>query len=322
MERNRLGPRSEEDEAASVLALDFGLESSSRATPRGVPERTEAPLPGLDRSRGAVPRSCSMRAWLSQLSQLRGSGGRRGALAALRGLFGLCSPGQDEQSRAGGAAGAGGGAERSGPGSAHLGPGGAADGARPPPLAPSPVRAVRSGRGTADKEPGPEPSGHRGQEGAARGRGRGGGGGQRHRGAEPGRGVAEPRAALAGNKRLLLPALSAVARAPPHHGRLRAPPRPGAAAAARSLQPERCPAPPAPVSTGIPAAASPGRAAGGEAAPLGHGSRGAAPARNKAPEHPEGSRIQRDAPRQRRVCPRRCQSAERGGKKREEKKLP
>lgn len=205
--------------------------------------------------------------------------------------------------------GAGGGEERPAAGGAGLSAPGAGRGAAPSPR-PSPVRAVRSGRGAADKEPGPEPSGHRGQEGAARGRGRGGGGGQRHRGAEPGRGAAEPRAALAGNKRLLLPALSAVARGPRHHGRLRAPPRPGAAAAARPLQPERCPAPPAPVSTGEPAAASPGRAAGGEAALPGHGSGGGgSPA---AEQSPQSARRGRGRSAALPACPRRCPSEERG----------
>lgn len=225
-----------------------------------------------------------------------------------------------EQRSRGRRAGAGGGEERpgpAGPGSAHLGPGGAAGGARPLPLAPSPVRAVRSGRGAADKEPGP--SGHRGQEGAARGRGRGGGGGQRHRGAEPGRGAAEPRAALAGNKRLLLPAPSAVARAPPHHVRLRAPPCPGAAAA-RPLQPERCPAPPAPVSTGDPAAASLGIPAGqnrlcSAAAPGGSAEqspRSARSARDGA-RCPRGARVRREGTERRklRAKPALSRSAER-----------
>lgn len=45
----------EEDRVASVLALDFELESSSLAVLSGVPQSTKAQLMGPDHAGGAVP---------------------------------------------------------------------------------------------------------------------------------------------------------------------------------------------------------------------------------------------------------------------------
>lgn len=137
---------------------------------------------------------------------------------------------------------------------AHLERAGAQDRARPSgpgcSPAPSPGARCQEQAGTADKEPGPEPSGHRGQEGAARGRGRGGGGGQRHRGAEPGSGRrGKLGLRCAANKRLLLPAeRAAVGRGSEHHG----PQLLCLGGPAEPVQPACCPAPGAAVSTGTP----------------------------------------------------------------------